>query len=163
MCKFEFHRNHYYSTVGTTTLGAENRKMSCYFILRYRYSVYIYTIFISVSHGLLHQAQYKLQFRGSLTDHVGILSAVSGPSFSSAMVNYVNKYRYDRRLSGVEICKIRVELYQCRACCSWKKLGIEQSGNHTDSCVYFQMVCMMKVWSGFKVFHRGVVIVDDTL
>jgi hypothetical protein len=83
------------------------------------------------------------EFLGSLSNELNVLFAAEGHTLISTARSCSNLCKGDRRCIGLEICKIREDLYRCRACCNWKKLGKEKANINLDNCGFFQQVCML--------------------
>ncbi|XP_056003728.1 uncharacterized protein LOC125663429 [Ostrea edulis] len=88
----------------------------------------------------LKESYLNREFLGSLSNELSILFAIERPTFISAAVSCKTQCGGDRRCIGLEICQIQEHLYQCRACCGWKKLGQEMANKNLADCGYFQMV-----------------------
>lgn len=87
------------------------------------------------------KGSYLIQeFSGSLSNELDILFAIERPTFISASLSCIDQCGGDRQCIGLEICKIHENLYQCKACCSWKKLGKEKANKNLDNCEYFKLV-----------------------
>ncbi|XP_061186412.1 uncharacterized protein LOC133194477 [Saccostrea echinata] len=80
------------------------------------------------------------EFLGSLSSQLEILFTTQGESFITAATKCTYRCKDIRQCIGFEICKIREDLYQCRACCAWKKLGQERTNNNLNTCRYLRMV-----------------------
>ncbi|XP_062596257.1 uncharacterized protein LOC134257681 [Saccostrea cucullata] len=86
----------------------------------------------------MYQGQFSTEFLGSLSDELSLLLTTEGSSFTSVALNCIYKCNGDGRCIGLEICKIREDLYQCRACCFWMKLGKENSNKNLTNCRYLR-------------------------
>ncbi|XP_056001238.1 uncharacterized protein LOC130048474 isoform X2 [Ostrea edulis] len=83
--------------------------------------------------------EFHLKFNGKLSvDVYQTIFSADGTSFGNAMKKCINFCRDDQRCIGVEVCELNAELFKCRVCCEWKKLG-----NHAETqpgCKYLEMV-----------------------
>lgn len=93
---------------------------------------------------LYYQQQFRLKSFGSLTSAYKPLFTGDGGSFSAALRVCTEFCRGDRRCIGMEVCQIRENLYRCRACCEWIKLGEKaELTNDMAACKYYEMVCLL--------------------
>ena len=53
-------------------------------------------------------------------------------------ISYINFCSDDQRCIGIELCKMKDELFNCRVCCEWKKLGNRAEAQ--PGCKYMEMV-----------------------
>ncbi|XP_048741964.2 uncharacterized protein LOC125655639 [Ostrea edulis] len=85
-----------------------------------------------------YHAEFRLKAFGKLSNnnYRTIFSAV-GATFAES-INSCSKFcSEDQRCIGIETCQIREDLFQCRVCCEWKKMG-----NNVDKqpgCKYLEM------------------------
>lgn len=70
-----------------------------------------------------YQRQFILKSLGSLTSAYNVLFSGDGGSFPAALRECTEFCWGDKRCIGMEVCRIREDLYRCRACCEWMKLG----------------------------------------
>lgn len=88
------------------------------------------------------QRQFRLKSIGLLTDAYKVLFSGYGGSFHAALRECSEFCLGDRRCIGIEVCRIRADLYRCRACCEWMKLGEKtEISNYMVACKYYEMVC----------------------
>ncbi|XP_056012192.1 pentraxin fusion protein-like [Ostrea edulis] len=109
---------------------------TCYF------SLFFICLYSKLGHvDPLLKGSYLIQeFKGSLSHELSILFAIERHTLMSTALSCANQCGGDRRCIGLEICKIQEHLYQCRACCGWKKFGKEKANKNLDSCEYFMLV-----------------------
>lgn len=78
---------------------------------------------------------------GSLTSNNNILFITEQNLHSRVILNCSNFCRKDRRCIGMEVCRIKEELFRCRACCSWM-ITNKQQFISADNCKYLKKVCL---------------------
>lgn len=87
-----------------------------------------------------YQRQFRLKSFGSLTSAYKVLFSGVGGNFPAALRECTEFCRGDRRCIGMEVCRIREDLYRCRACCEWMKLGANaELTNDMVACKYYEM------------------------
>ncbi|XP_056001777.1 uncharacterized protein LOC125667550 [Ostrea edulis] len=83
--------------------------------------------------------EFHLKFNGKLSvDGYQTIFSANGTSFGNAMHKCINFCYEDQRCIGVEVCELNPELFKCRVCCEWMKLG-----NHTETqpgCKYLETI-----------------------
>uniref|UniRef100_A0A8W8J7F7 Fucolectin tachylectin-4 pentraxin-1 domain-containing protein n=1 Tax=Magallana gigas TaxID=29159 RepID=A0A8W8J7F7_MAGGI len=87
-----------------------------------------------------YQRQFSLKSFGFPTSAYKPLFSGKGRSFPAALRECTEFCRGDRRCIGMEVCQIREDLYRCRACCEWMKLGEKtEPTNNMAACKYYEM------------------------
>ncbi|XP_062606401.1 pentraxin fusion protein-like [Saccostrea cucullata] len=86
-----------------------------------------------------YHGEFNLRFYGKLPskDYQTIFSA-ENQTFGRT-INQCSQFCIsDQRCIGIEICQIRQDLFQCRVCCEWKKMGTNNIDEH-PGCKYLEM------------------------
>ncbi|XP_048741965.2 uncharacterized protein LOC125655640 [Ostrea edulis] len=85
-----------------------------------------------------YHAEFRLRFFGKLSNnnYQTIFSAV-GATFGESMNSCSKFCSKDQRCVGIETCQIRSDLFQCRVCCEWKKMG--NNVDEQPGCKYLEM------------------------
>lgn len=100
-----------------------------------------------------YQRQFRLKSFGSLTSAYKVLFSGDGGSFPAALRECNEFCQGDRRCIGMEICQIREDLYRCRACCEWMKLGKKaELTKDMIACKYYEMVYLFLC---FIIYHNS--------
>lgn len=115
----------------------------------FRVLICLWIKYICLVNSATVNTNLKTLFYGSVTENVGgILFSIEEVSLLSATITCISRCQSVRQCIGLEICKIGIDRYRCRACCSWMK-DKRTSTTELTSCQYFQMVniylCIYKV------------------
>jgi hypothetical protein len=92
-----------------------------------------------ISQQFYYHREFHLIFNGKLPDdYYQTIFSADGTSYGKTLSKCTNYCVNDQRCVGLELCQIKPDLFRCRVCCEWKKLG-----NHKDpqpGCKYLEMV-----------------------
>lgn len=106
---------------------------------------FVFLFFLTRKSDFLNSKYYKDKFSfttfGSLTSSNNILFTTELNSHGKVIISCSNFCREDRRCIGIEVCRIKEELFRCRACCSWMKTNKQQFISD-DNCKYLIKVCL---------------------
>ena len=65
---------------------------------------------------------------------------------------------------GVEICKVKENLFRCQACCEWKKEKKYTTQSGASNCTYYEQVSIVLLtWLHFQEYIFNISIEDDEL
>lgn len=110
------------------------------FIGLYLKFAYLISVFLKVvSAQCEYHGGFSLKFFGKLsTNGFQTLFTAEGKTLGQALQKCSKFCTSDQRCVGIELCELNLDLFQCRVCCEWKKLGYgyidEQPG-----CKYLEM------------------------
>lgn len=102
--------------------------------------VYLISVFLKMgSPQCDYHGKFSLKFFGKLSSNgFQTIFTAEGKTLGQAAQKCSRFCSGDQRCVGIELCEISVDLFQCRVCCEWKKLGYgyidEQPG-----CKYLEM------------------------
>lgn len=106
---------------------------------------FVFLFFLTRKADFLNSKYYKDKFSfttfGSLTSSNNILFTTELNSHGKVIISCSNFCREDRRCIGIEVCRIKEELFRCGACCSWMKTN-KQKFISDDNCKYLIKVCL---------------------
>ncbi|XP_062606407.1 fucolectin-like [Saccostrea cucullata] len=86
-----------------------------------------------------YHGEFHLKFFGKLLNkNYQTIFSAEGSTFGRTINKCSQFCVNDQRCIGVEICQIRQDLFQCRVCCEWKKMGTNNIDEH-PGCKYLEM------------------------
>lgn len=125
----------------TLQLDLERKILIFLPVMYIRMLIFLLSVSAEFLNSKYNHNRFSFATFGSLTSNNNILFITEQNLHSRVILNCSNFCRKDRRCIGMEVCRIKEELFRCRACCSWM-ITNKQQFISADNCKYLKKVCL---------------------